>query len=302
MEIIVPGREPRLQFSRSVHIPTFARLLASIIAVFLLIGQPVHAAPSSKSETPLSFGLLPFLSTKMLVKKFEPLISYLETSLNRPINVRSAPDFKTYIERASQGDYDIFLAAPHISAYMEKRFQSRRVSRFKRPLSGYFVVHADSTYLSLSGLRGKRLVTADPLAVITILGEGHLVEKDLDPNNDFVRHFTSHNNAMHLVAQGKQDVAVVGVTIFDNMKAPVKKRLRVLDKTSAIPHMMFQTRHDLPDSEHQAISDAMLKFTASGAGKEFFDKVAYADMLPISDQDMQYLDKLAGLLEQKLDR
>ena len=300
MKMIVLSCEHRSRLNLSIYLQTFMRILIGILTVSLLVSHPAHAASNIKPETSLNFGLLPFLSTKTLVKKFEPMISYLEKTLNRPINVKSAPDFKTYIERATQGEYDLFLAAPHISAYMEKRFQSRRVSRFKRTLKGYFVVHTDSTYKSLSELRGKRFATADQLAVITILGEGELVDNGLDPNKDFVRHYTSHNNAMHLVAQGKQDVAVVGVTIFDNMQAPVKKRLRVLAKTKGIPHMMFHTRRGLSDSDHQAISDAMLRFTASGPGKEFFTKVAYGDMTPINNQDIERLSNLVVLLEQKL--
>lgn len=302
MKNILQNRAHRKLFNQLFDTQTLKRILLGITAACLLSTIPAHAAPNNVAEKPLQFGVMPFLSAAMIVRKFEPLISYLETTLNRPVSLKSAPSFKAYIENAINGDYDLFLAAPHITAYMEKNYQSRRVSRFKRTLKGYYVVHADSTYQSLEDLRGKRFATADPLAVITILAEIGLIDFGIDPDKEMVRHYSSHNNAMQLVAQGEQDVAAVGITIFDNIKAHIKDRLRVLAKTEGIPHLMFQTRHDLPDSEHQAIADAMLKFTASAAGKEFFNKAAFGDMAPITDNDIDKVAFMIPILEQKISR
>ena len=274
-----------------------------ILVIFLAMGlvcTPVYAKDNSSDTKPLTFGLLPYLSRAVLVKKFNPLIQYLEETLKRPVLIHSAPDFKTYIERASRGDYDVFLAAPHIAVYMEQRYQARRISKFSRQLTGYFVVHADSAYETLNDVRGKRLVSADPPAVITILGERALVEHKIDPVNDMVRQYTTHNNALRLIAQNKQDVAVVGVTIYDNFSQPLKSQLRILALTDTIPHMMFYSRSDLADSDYHAIMTAMLDFTAQGAGKSFFRNVAFGDMVAITDQDIEQVGSLIDILETKL--
>ena len=302
MKNVLQNCAHRTRFNLCTYTQQAKRILLSIAVICVLLTHQAHAATSSDTEKPLRFGVMPFLSASMLVKKFEPLISYLETSLNRPVSINSASNFDAFIKNAINGDYDVFLAAPHISAYMEKNHQSRRVSRFKRRLKGYFVVHADSTYQSLDELRGKRFATADPLAVITILAEAELANIGIDPQKDLVRHFSSHNNAMLLVAEGEQDLAAVGITIYDNIPAAIKGRLRVLTETRGIPHMMFQTRRGLPDSEHQAVRDALLNFVSSGDGKVFFENAAFGDMSPITDEDIESVSNLIPLLENRMSK
>ncbi len=278
---------------------SFAVIIPILLGVVLLLSSAVHADEARHKE-PIRFGLMPFLTKATLVRKFTPLFDYLEQMTNRPVEIRSAPNFKIYIERAINGEYDMFIAAPHISAYMEREHQSQRISGFTRSLKGYFVVHKDAPYKTLADLRGKRFAFPDPLAVITLLGEQAILEAGLDPDQDFIRHYTSHNNAMRLVAGGEQDIAVVGITIFDNMPEKIKKNLRVLKSTSTIPHQMFHARKDLPKEELAVISKAMLAFTKDGAGKVFFSQVAFGDMAAINDKQIEAVESLIGLLKTKL--
>ncbi len=269
-----------------------------LTGVILLACLPPAAA--AEDGAPIKFGLLPFLSAGTLVKKFDPLIKYLEQELDRPVHIAAAPDFKTYIERARDGHYDVYLAAPHISAYLEETAQARRVSRFARNLKGYFVVRINARYDSLTELRGQKLASPDPLAVITLIGERALVDAGLDHEADFVRHYTTHNNALRLVASGEQDCAVVGVSSYDNIPEPIKQQLRVLDQTAVIPHMMFHARKDLPEADYQAVKSAMLKFTADGAGEAFFKQAAFGDMAPITDAEIAQVHNLVELVDDKM--
>jgi phosphonate transport system substrate-binding protein len=275
-------------------------MLSVLLATGLLLST-VCIADETRPQEPIRFGLLPFLTKATLVRKFEPLFNYLEQTMKRPVEVRSAPNFRIFIERAINGEYDMFIAAPQISAYMEREHQSQRISRFARDLKGYFVVHKDAPYQTLADLRGKRFAYPDPLAIITLLGEQTLLEAGLDPDRDFIRHYTSHNNAMRLVAKGEQDIAVVGITIFDNMPEVIKKDLRILKSTAVVPHLMFHARMGLAKDDVAKISAAMLAFTKDGAGKEFFSRVAFGDMAAITDQQINELEKLVELLKKKLD-
>jgi phosphonate transport system substrate-binding protein len=287
-------------YGRRLSAMRFQYYLFVLFAAMLLLST-ICIADESKPKEPIRFGLLPILTKATLVRKFNPLFHYLEQTMKRPVEVRSAPNFRVFIERAINGEYDMFIAAPQISAYMEQEHQSQRISRFSRDLKGYFVVHKDAPYKTLADLRGKRFAYPDPLAIITLLGEQTLLEAGLDPDRDFTRHYTTHNNAMRLVARGEQDIAVVGITIFDNMPEVIKKDLRVLESTAVVPHLMFHARKDLAKEDVTKISAAMLAFTKDGAGKEFFNRVAFGDMAAITDQHINQMEKLVDLLKKKLD-
>lgn len=289
-----------------------AHLTCQLTALLLLLAlqsealagteKPVDMDTSSLSGKPIRLGLLPYLTPSVLVKKFTPLKEYLQTSLARPVQINTAPDFATYIQRVRDGHYDVFLAAPHISAYMEKHYRAKRLACFSRHLNGFFVVHKDSEIKTLDDLVNRQLAMPDRLAIISLLGEATLLHHDIDPGRDIIAHHTTHNNALLLVAARRQDAAIVGVSSFDSAPLPVRNKLRVLSKTLRVPHMMFQSRADLDEKEYVKIKQAMLSFTAGGAGQRFFQEAAFGDMIPIADAEMRELDGLAQLLAAKLEQ
>ena len=53
---------------------------------------------------------------------------------------------------------------------------------------------------------------------------------------------------------------------------------------------------------YQALRKAMLQFNALGAGKAFFDKSGYGDMVEIGDEQMQRLRPYLTILQQRVNR
>lgn len=257
-------------------------------------------APSTSTKPDaLRLGLLPHLSPQLLMKTYQPLANYLEQQLGRPVMTVSAPDFQTYSKRCIDGDYDIYLTAPHLAAFAEEQNRAHRLSRFSRVLHGVIVVPVDSPYTNVRDLRGLQLATPDPMAVITLLGEATLLEHGLKPHIDLdVIHMQTHNTALLAVANGRVDAAVAGVSAYEKMQPNIQSKLRVLKNTASVPHMMFMASTDLPDDEYHTIKDTLLKFTADGAGAGFFTTQgkAFADLVSISENDMQSVATLVPLI------
>ena len=136
------------------------RFFITLLFAAMLLQSTACLADETRPEEPIRFGLLPFLTKATLMRKFDPLFDYLEQAMNRPIEVRSAPNFRIFIERAINGEYDLFIAAPQISAFMEREHQSQRISRFSRDLKGHFVVHKDAPYKTLDDL--VKAIKAEP--------------------------------------------------------------------------------------------------------------------------------------------
>ena len=64
-----------------------------IFSVLAISVHPVYAA-ISPPEKPLEVGVVPYLSTRVLVSSYEPLRLYLEQSLHRPVILYTATGFK----------------------------------------------------------------------------------------------------------------------------------------------------------------------------------------------------------------
>ncbi len=279
-----------------------------LIGLFLFVSGQVWGVMPTKAggatasaQRPLQFGLLPYLSTRKLFAYYTPLKQYLEKALGRSVIMSTAPDFATYIERARQGQYDLYHTAPHFAAQAEAEFGYRRVSRLLRELDGSIIVVRDGPVHRAADLRGRTLVTPDTLAIITFLGEQWLRDNGLRPGVDVeVIHSASHNTAILAVARGDAEAAVTSAAVFENMPLRVNSHLRILTSTKKVPHMMFMAGPNLSDLEYQQLRRAMLAFTADGAGKAFFATMGYGDMGPITDAAMHRLSPFITELNAKL--
>lgn len=265
----------------------------------------VHAQPATGNggKKLVRLGLLPHLSTPITIKKYKPLIAYLEQQLQQSIVVTTAPDYKTFIRRAEKGDFDLYLTAPNMAAYHEKHDKHVRIAKFTEKLQGVIVVAEGSPYQSLADLKGKTMATPDIMAVITSLGEVTLIENGIIPDQDIhIRYTESHNNSLQSVVKGQTDAAIVGYPAYKIITSDSKllKPVRILMKTKVIPHLMFMSPPSVPFQEREKYKSSLLKFTANGAGKEFFSAAPFDNIGVITDEDMADLKGLLTILEQRL--
>lgn len=274
---------------------SYLPLLVSVLAVWL-------APPACAAEPPpLQMGLLPYLSTEHLFERFLPMKDYLEAQLQRRIVMSTAPDFKTYVQRAARGDYDIYQTAPHFALLAETEHGYRRVSRLTRELDGDVIVRHDSPARSIEDLRGRIVITPDALAITSMLGEQLLKDHGLSPGRDYrLQRSSSHNNAIMTVYRRAADAALSSAAVFEQLAPEIKRELRVLSKTRTVPHMMVMAHPRLPPAEYERLKRALLAFTRDGPGRKFFEITGYSDMGPITDADMERLRPFLSELKARL--
>ncbi len=250
---------------------------------------------------PIKIGLLPYLSPDFLMTRYAPFINYVGEQLNCPISVATAPNFPTYIKRAHNNTYDLYVTAPHFAALAEQEHGFRRIARLSRELDGAMVVHVDSPYTSISQLKGKKLATPDHLAIITILGELALQDHGIDPTKDIIiKSAPSHNTALLEVIEKRADAAVVSAAVYESMDPKLKKKLRLIFSTSRVPHMMFLASPNVSDEDYKKLKEVVLQFTANGDGKAYFEESGYVDMVPITEADMTKMKAMLPLLTPRL--
>ena len=267
-----------------------------------VFGQTEPVSGGQAQSKPLRFGILPYLSPTKLLQVWDPFIKHLEKSLGKKVIVVSAPSYDIYIKRAAEGRYDLYHTAPHFAALAEKQHNYKRVAKLSRQHSADIVVMKNSPYKTLSDLKGKRLATPSRLAILTMLGEQTLQEQHIIPGVDiFMKYTPSHNTSLLSVIEGTADAAVTSAAVFERMKPENKRKLRLLAKTIKCPHMMFMANPHLPINEYEALKKSVHEFKADGAGKQFFDKTRYGDMVMITNDDMLGLQPIVEELSKRIE-
>ncbi|HEC13655.1 MAG TPA: phosphate/phosphite/phosphonate ABC transporter substrate-binding protein [Acidiferrobacteraceae bacterium] len=275
------------------------------LAVYLLAGgQAICAGPAIQNETAVQFyrfGLLPYLSPEALTRTWGPFAAHLEKSLHARLTVKSAPDFKTFIQRTKDLKYDFLITAPHFAALAKKQWGYRIIAGFSKELSGDIVVGKDAPYKNVASLKGTVLATPDRLAAITLLGELALIEQGLVIDKDItVKHTPSHNNALISVVEGKADAAVAVGGLYLRMSPKIKNGLRLLAKTKQVPHVMFIANPKLSDETLNALTESVLSPESQANLLKFETNLGWGSLATVSEDNLQRLGPLVTLLKSRL--
>jgi len=271
------------------------------ILAFIILSFSFSISFAENTEKPFKIGILPYLSPEKLMSRYSPLINYVGQSMHRKPLPETAPNFPTYVKRAANYQFDLYVTAPHFAALAESQLGYKRIARLTRELDGAMVVHKDSDITQIEQLKGKTLATPDHLAIITILGELALQDHGLSPGKDIkIISAPSHNTALLEVVSKRADAAVVSAAVYESMDPKIKKQLRLIFTTQRVPHMMFLASPKISESDYETLKKAVLDYKAKGAGAEFFNESGYIDMEPISDSDMDKMKAMLPLLTPRL--
>jgi len=259
---------------------------ALLMGLFLLLA--LGSRPAASADKPLAFGVFPNLTARQIVENYRPLADALETALQRRVVIYSARDFKTFVERTRQGEYDILLTAPHLAWLARQDAGYRPLLKYAKPVRGLLVVRSDSAFDAPDALRGRSIATADSIAVAVLALHAELAAYGLKRNIDYrTVDSGTHTNAVMQVINGRADAAMLGLHPYNLLPSELHTQLRVLAQTPPLSSLMYLTHPRLRDSEAQAVRQALLRFAATPAGQTFMQRGGYGGFADVDGHELR---------------
>lgn len=265
-------------------------------AGFSLLGTAQVWAAAPK---PLVMGIFPYMNSYAVVSKFVPVRDYLASQLGRPIQVFTAPDFRTFIERTQKGEYDIALTAPHFARMAINEANYVALATYKSELKGVVIVKRDSPIRQLAELRGKSVAVPDKLAIVTMVGTQLLRDAGLQPDNDYTLVVTrSHSSAALSVLNGQHAAAIIGSAPYKQLPQEQQDGLHIIGASTAFPTQHFIAHKRLGDSQIEQIRLALLQFAEKvPAGRQFIEDNHFLGIRASDGTELKNMD--AYVLEVK---
>ncbi|HWR76166.1 MAG TPA: phosphate/phosphite/phosphonate ABC transporter substrate-binding protein [Thiobacillus sp.] len=276
----------------SLHSPRTIQLrrtlkfrLVALPGVLLLLAMGIPTAFSA--DKPLTFGVFPHLTAKQIVETYRPLADVLEKHMRRRVAIYTARDFKTFVERTRQGEYDILLTAPHLAWLARQDAGYRPLLKYAQPVRGLLVVKADSPFHAPDALRGHTIATADSIAVAVLAIHAELAAHGLRRNIDYqTTDSGTHLNAVMQVINGRADAAMLGLPTYRLMPPELRQQLRVLAETPPLSSLMYLTHPRLRDAEAQAVRKTLLSFAATPEGQAFMQHGGYGGFTDVDGNEL----------------
>jgi phosphonate transport system substrate-binding protein len=251
-------------------------------------------------DQPLIFGFLPVLSPKMLIKRFSPLVDYLSDTLNRPIQIETAPNFKEFIRRTQKTcQYDILLTAPHLYILAHHEAGYRSLVQVSQPsMRAIILVPRNSPIKTLNDLRGKMLATTDSVSLASILVRKRIIQAGLDPDHDLhLINTPSHNASLLSTLRGATDASALMEPPFKLMPPDMRKAMRIIAATISTPHVPISTAPWVSEATSSQILEALSKLNTLSEGKILLKHLNWPGFMPADYSDYKQLEWAVEELE-----
>lgn len=271
------------------------RILRLPLCLILACGWFGLPAATAADGKPLEIGVFPYLSVRAVLTTFQPIRHYLERELGRPVVLYTAPDFRSFIERTQQGEYDVLITAPHCARLAQLQTGYVPLAGFTKELHPIIVVAASSSYKSLADLRGKTVAIPDRLAIVSMMGLRLMREQGIETDRDFrLVSATSHNSAILEVTRANADAAITEAAALQQMPDELRNGVRVIATAGKAPHVMLMAHPRLGHGTIQKLRSLLEQFaTESPEGREFLAATGYESLKPVREAVLKSLDPYA---------
>ncbi|MGC1550913.1 MAG: phosphate/phosphite/phosphonate ABC transporter substrate-binding protein [Rhodanobacter sp.] len=249
--------------------------------MFVLIGMamPVLGAPSAPPPHPLTFGILPIGGPSESLQAWQPMLDDMSHALHQPIRSISVSTYEGLAEAIAEERVDIAFVSGRIALQAVSNNRMQVIAQLTRSdgSHGYYsllLVRKDSPIHTLDDLfrqpghwryaRGEALSMSGYLVPETQL----FASRKLDSDTFFANvKVDNHQNNALAVANGEVDVASNNTADMERFAERFPDQdavLRVLWKSSLIPHAVIIVRSDLAPDLRVAITDFVTHYAKSG--------------------------------------
>src|ERR1700754_1580067 len=231
-------------------------------------------------NAPLTFGILPIGGPAESLEAWRPMLDDLSKALTRPVRAVSVTTYEGIAQAISEQRVDIAFLSGRLALDAVTLQNMQVIGQLTRGdgSKGYYavvIVPTDSRLRTVDQLFARpgkwRFARGEALSV-----SGYLVPetqlfaaRGIDSDTFFASvHIDNHQNNALAVANGEADVATNNTADLERFQQHFPEqyaRLRVLWKSSLIPHAVIVIRNDLPP----VLREQVAKFiTGYGKGKD----------------------------------
>jgi len=183
--------------------------------------QPLPT-PEGYKAIPLRVAIAAVISPKGTLESYSPFLKYLETKLNRPVELIQRRTYLEVNDLIEHGEVDMAFVCT--SAYVQghdsfgmELLAAPQVNG-KTTYTSLLIVPSNSKAQSMADLRGKVFVFTDPISLTGRVYPTYLVQQlGFTPEEFFTRTFFtySHDEAIRAVASGVADGAAIDSLVFE---------------------------------------------------------------------------------------
>lgn len=244
--------------------------IASLVLFLLVLLFLPSAAAAHDGGQIIRFGVFPYKSPRATFELFGPIAKRIEAKTGKKVELVSAPDWKTYIERGIAGEYD--LALPCVTCFFKMQPTGYHIiARGEPSFYGGVIVRKDSNLATVAELKGKKIAAIGPhsYAGYSFL-KVRLDEMGITAPKDVTFGFLNKVDSIIFgILNREYDAGLIRVDQLEGEQfAAVRDKLRVLDQSPPIPQFPFVVKNSMNPETARQITEVLLAITPDDPDSE----------------------------------
>lgn len=294
--------------------PAQCRALLLLAILALSGGCTFKKAEVGSAENPIKLFFVPSVDAKVIDASSKDIKTFLEANTPYKFTIKIPQSYIAVVEAfgSKQADVAALTSFGYVLANEKYGAEARlTVIRFgKSTYQAQILARQDSKIQNLDDLTGKRIAFVDPASLSGYLLPMKLI-KDAGIKIGETVFAMKHDNVVAMIYQGQVDA---GATFYSppadgeiqdarrlvkTQFPDVESKVKIVKLTEDIANDPIVFRKDLPEDMKTTITDAFLKFVATPAGKESFQKLyGVTDLQRATDKDYDNIRTMLKTLGQ----
>ncbi|WP_289295413.1 PhnD/SsuA/transferrin family substrate-binding protein [uncultured Reyranella sp.] len=271
------------------------------IAAALLLSMACLAAARPAWAQAFQVGVLPNLSPRVLLTNYRPLRDYLSDALGIPVEIATAPDFKTFQARTLAGDYDLVVTAANLGRIAQLDAGLTLIAGFEPAIPALLVTLKAAPATSIEALRGKALAVSNPQSMLVLLGKNWLRQRGLSAGTDYEVVWTRNEDSLaQVLTSGSAPLAMMSAGELRAIRPEIAERLAVMDEFAKLPNFLLLQGRAMPSERAAALRTALLAFPATDLGREFTALTGVRAIRPVPANDLETIDSVVAETREQL--
>ena len=282
-------------------------MLRTLIGTLLICLSTAHAS----AQDVLRVSTIPEEAASEQIRKFAPLVKYLERRLGMKVVFRPVSDYPAAVEALVNKQIELAWLGGLTFVQADIRSGGKVIPILQREedtrFQSVFISKTGSGITQLTQLKGKTLTFGSPSSTSGhLMPRSYLLEAGIDPEKDLSKlaYSGAHDASIAAVVSGRVDAAAVDMTVwrkFVESKRVDTTRVNVFYETPSFYNYNWTIHADMPAELRAKIERAFLELSIdTPEGKEILGLARATRYIPTKAENykgMEQAARNAGLIK-----
>ena len=259
---------------------------------------------SASAQDVLRVSTIPEEAASEQIRKFTPLVKYLERRLGMKVVFRAVSDYPAAVEALVNKQIELAWLGGLTFVQADIRSGGKVIPILQREedtrFQSVFISKTGSGITQLSHLKGKTLSFGSPSSTSGhLMPRSYLLEAGIDPEKDLAKlaYSGAHDASIAAVVSGRVDAAAVDMTVwrkFVESKRVDITQVNVFYETPSFYNYNWTIHVDMPAELRAKIERAFLELsTDTPEGKEILGLARATRFIPTKAENYKGMEKAA---------